>query len=88
MELNEAKQILNDSGYICEEFVLTDGERRLETVGDLIDVLKELPRTFNIQIRNGNSEDFNIGMIAQSVDSNGNANKTIVLFQKKRVYND
>lgn len=83
MELNEAKQILNDSGYICEEFVLTDGERRLETVGDLIDVLKELPRTFNIQIRNGNSDDFNIGMIAQSIDNNGNANKTIVLFPKE-----
>ncbi len=83
MDLNEAKQVLNDSGYICEEFVLTDGERRLETVGDLIDVLKELPRSFNIQIRNGNSKDFNIGMIAQGVDSNGNANKTIVLFPKE-----
>lgn len=83
MELNESKQILNNSGYICEEFVLTDNDRRLETVGDLIDVLKELPRTFNIQIRNGNSEDFNIGMIAQSVDNNGNVNKTIVLFPKE-----
>ena len=83
MELNEAKQILNNSGYICEEFVLTDNDRRLETVGDLIDVLKELPRTFNIQIRNGNSKDFDIGMIAQSIDNNGNVNKTIVLFPKE-----
>lgn len=84
MELNEAKQILNNSGYICEEFVLTNNDRRLETVGDLIDVLKELPRTFNIQIRNGNSEDFNIGMIAQSIDNNGNVNKTIVLFPTEK----
>ena len=83
MKLDEAKQILNDNGYICEELVITNTERRLETVGDLIDVLKEVPRTFNIKLRNGNSTDYNIGMIAQSIDDNGNVNKTIVLFPKE-----
>ena len=82
MKLDEAKKILKNSGYMCEHFEVTNKECRLETVGDLIDVLKELPRTFSIQIREGN-EDCYIGMIAQTFDDNGYANKVITLFPEK-----
>ena len=80
MDLNEAKQTLKDSGYICEEFEITNKDRRLESVGDLIDVLKGLPRTFSIKLRVGNTEDVNIGMIAQDLEGL----KRIVLFPEEK----
>ena len=83
MNLNEAKQILNDAGFICEEFEVVDTDYEMKTVGDLIEILKRVPKTWYIKIRQGNTDDVNIGMIAQSIDDNGNSNREIVLFAKE-----
>ena len=83
MNLNEAKKILKRNGYICEEFVLVDTDYEMKTVGDLIEILKRVPKTWYIKIRQGNTDDVNIGMIAQSIDDNGNSNREIVLFAKE-----
>ena len=80
---NESKKILKNAGFICEEFELVDTDCKMETVGDLIEILKRVPKTWYIKIRQGNTDDVNIGMIAQSIDDNGNSNREIVLFAKE-----
>jgi hypothetical protein len=84
MTINEAKQLLKKNGYIInEEFELVDTDCEMRTVGDLIEILKRVPSTWEIKIRQGNIDDVNIGMIAQNIDNNGNYKPEIVLFAKE-----